>query len=131
MVYLGVEEYDQIIGAWNDTERAYASDKPLQSLFEEQVLRTPDNIALVYEEVELTYRELNERSNRVAWWLRGSYGVGADVLVGLCMDRSEEMLIAILGVLKAGGAYVPLDPGYPGERVRYMASDTGARVLLT
>ena len=92
--------------------------------------RTPEAVALVYEEQELTYRQLNERANQLAHHLQ-HLGVGPEVLVGLCMDRSIELVVGLLGILKAGGAYVPLDPAYPSERLTFMLQDTGAPVLLT
>jgi non-ribosomal peptide synthetase component F len=99
-------------------------------LFEEQVARTPDAIAVLFDGEQLTYQELNSKSNQLAHHLRGS-GVGKEEMVGLFLERSLEMVIGILGVLKAGGAYVPLDPDYPAERIGYMLQDTGVRILLT
>lgn len=100
------------------------------SLFEEQVARTPDAVAVVFEGDQLTYQQLNNKSNQLAHHLRG-FGVGREVMVGLLLERSLEIVIGILGVLKAGGAYVPLDPDYPAERIGYMLEDTGVRILLT
>jgi len=111
--YLNSKKYHQVIEEWNQTDQPYPSEKTIQELFEEQVERTPENIALVYEETSLTYRELNERSNQLAHYLREIQDISPDTLIALCLDRSEHMLIAILGVLKAGGAYVPMDPSYP------------------
>ena len=102
----------------------------LHELFEAQVERTPDAPALVFEQHTLTYRELERRANRVAAHLAG-LGVGPEVTVGLCIERSLEMIVGILGILKAGGAYVPIDPAYPAERVDFMVSDSGAKVVLT
>jgi amino acid adenylation domain-containing protein len=102
----------------------------LHELFEAQVERTPDAPALVFEQHTLTYRELERRANRVAAHLVG-LGVGPDVTVGLCVERSLEMIVGILGILKAGGAYVPIDPAYPAERVAFMVSDSGAKVVLS
>ena len=99
-------------------------------LFEEQVARTPGAIAVLFDGEQLTYQELNSKSNQLAHHLRGS-GVGKEEMVGLFLERSLEMVIGILGVLKAGGAYVPLDPDYPAERIGYMLQDTGVRILLT
>ncbi|OYX94161.1 MAG: hypothetical protein B7Y76_10960, partial [Sphingobacteriia bacterium 35-40-5] len=128
--YLKAEQYQQIIYDWNATDKEYPSDKTIHQLFEEQVVKTPDNIAIVYEDTKLTYRELNERSNQLANYLRKEYDVQPDDLIALCLDRSEYMLIAILAVLKAGGAYVPMDPGYPEERLKYILEDTQAKVIL-
>ena len=129
--YLSEEQYKQIVYKWNETDKEYPRDKTIQKLFEEQVERTPANIAVVYEETKLTYKELNERANRLANYLRSNYDIKADDLIALCLDRSEHMLIGILAVLKAGGAYVPMDPGYPDERIQYVLKDTRAKVVLT
>lgn len=99
-------------------------------LFEEQVERSPDAIAVVFEEKQLTYRELNARANQLARYLQ-TLGVGPEVLVGICVERSAEMIVSILGILKAGGAYVPLDPAYPQERLAFMLEDAAVTVLLT
>jgi amino acid adenylation domain-containing protein len=123
-------ERHQLVVEWNDTKRDYPPDLCLHHLFEAQVERTPDAIALTYEGQHLSYRELNERANQLAHYLR-SLGVGSDVLVGLYMDRCLEMVIGIYAVIKAGGAYVPLDPEYPPERVVFMMQDAQAPVLLT
>jgi non-ribosomal peptide synthetase component F len=95
------------------------------------VERTPDSIAVVYEGLQLSYLELNERANRLAHYIRHQHNITPDTLIALCLERSEHMLIAILAVLKAGGAYVPLDPSYPDERIKYILADTKAGVLLT
>jgi amino acid adenylation domain-containing protein len=123
-------ERHQILVTWNDTKVDYPTDVPLNRFIEEQVERTPDAIALVYESQELTYRQLNERANQVAHHLR-KLGVGPDVLVGVCAERSIEMVLALVGIVKAGGAYVPLDPEYPRERLSAMLRDAHARVILT
>ncbi|HEY6804766.1 MAG TPA: amino acid adenylation domain-containing protein, partial [Pyrinomonadaceae bacterium] len=102
----------------------------LHELIEEQVERTPAAVALRFEEVELSYRELDERANQLAHYLRG-LGVGPEVVVGICMERSVEMVVGLLGILKAGGAYLPLDPSYPSERLNYMLTDAGVSLLLT
>ena len=128
---LSQKQYHEIIYNWNETDKAYPHEKTIHKLFEEQVERTPDNIAVVYEETRLTYRQLNDRVNELANYLRQSHAIKPDTLIALCLDRSEHMLIAILGVLKAGGAYVPMDPSYPDERIRYILEDTNAKVLLT
>ncbi|RMZ60264.1 amino acid adenylation domain-containing protein [Chryseobacterium nematophagum] len=108
----------------------YVSDTTLQELFERQVERTPDDIALVYEDVKLTYRELNDRSNQLAHYLLENFEIKSDELIPLCLERSEQMLIGILGVLKSGGAYVPMDPGYPMDRIEHILKDTNARVVI-
>ncbi|CAG4882928.1 putative Phenylalanine racemase (ATP-hydrolyzing) [Georgfuchsia toluolica] len=102
----------------------------VHELFEQQVARTPDAVAVVFGERQLSYRQLNERANQVAHYLRRR-GVGPEVLVGVCLERSPEMVVGLLGVLKSGAAYVPLDPTYPPERLDFMARDAGLRLLLT
>jgi amino acid adenylation domain-containing protein len=125
---LARDERRQILEQWNSTQ-AYPQDC-IHRLFERQVEQSSDAIAVVFEEYRLTYRELNERANQLAWYLR-KRGVGPDVPVGLCIDRGPEMAIALLGILKAGGAYVPLDPRLPDERLRFMLADVQPRVVLT
>jgi amino acid adenylation domain-containing protein/non-ribosomal peptide synthase protein (TIGR01720 family) len=128
---ISADQYQQTIYTWNATDNDYPHDKTIQQLFEEQAARTPDRIAIVYEDISLTYKELNERANRLANYLIQNHKVTSDTLVALCLDRSEYMLIAILGVLKSGGAYVPVDPNYPDERLDYVLTDTAAKVVLT
>jgi len=120
----------QMLVEWNDTAHRYPSEKCIHQLFSEQVSRTPDAVAVVFEEEQLTYRELNSRANQLAHYLQ-ELGVGPEVLVGICVERSLEMVVGMLGILKAGGAYVPLDPAYPTERLAYMLSDASVQVLLT
>ncbi len=124
-----VEQY-QLLVEWNNTQVEYRQDKCIHQLFEEQVERTPDAVAVVFENQQLTYHQLNCRANQLAHYLQ-SLDVGADVLVGLCVERSLETIVGILGILKAGGAYVPLDPEYPTERLRFMLEDAQVKVLLT
>ena len=126
---LGVEERKQIVEEWNQTERE-VPEVTLTELFEEQVKKTPGAVAVVYEGEEVTYEELNRRANQLAHYLV-ELGVGPEVRVGLCVERSVEMVVGLLGILKAGGAYVPLDPEYPGERLRFMVEDAGSAVILT
>ena len=102
----------------------------VHELFEEQVEKTPDAVAVVYEDATLSYGELNRRANQLAHYLR-ELGVGPDQRVAICMERSLEMVVGLLGVLKAGGAYVPLDPAYPVERLRYMLDDSAPVAVLT
>ena len=123
-------EQHQLLIEWNRTERPYPKNKCIHELFEAQAEESPAATAVVYENRQVTYRELNRRANQLAHHLRG-LGVGPDVLVGICMERSLEMAVALLGILKAGGAYVPLDPAYPKVRLAFMLADTQARVLLT
>ena len=114
---------------FNNTKVDYPTDKTLVDLFEEQVAKTPDSIAVVLEEQQFTYRELNERSNQFGHYLRGK-GIKEETLVPICLDRSLEMIVGILGIVKAGGAYVPIDPDYPEDRIRYMLKDTGAVIAV-
>ncbi len=123
-------EQQQLLIDWNNTEVDYPVDKCIHQLFEEQVERTPDTVAVIFEEQELTYNELNCRANQLAHYLQ-SLGVKPDELVGICVERSLEMIVGLLGILKAGGAYVPLDPDYPLERISLMLEDAGLKVLLT
>ncbi|MDB6008042.1 MAG: Glutamate-semialdehyde aminotransferase, partial [Gammaproteobacteria bacterium] len=113
-----------------EEQRQYWQDKCIQELFEEQVERTPQAVALVYEGQQLTYAQLNARANQLAHHLR-ELGVKPDTLVAICAERSLEMVVAIVAVLKAGGAYVPLDPAYPPERLQYMLQDSAPQVVLT
>jgi amino acid adenylation domain-containing protein len=123
-------EKHQLLVEWNDTRRDYPEGKCIHQLFEEQVEKSPDAVAVVFENQQLTYRELNTRANQLAHYLR-NLGVGPELLVGICMERSLEMLIGLLGILKAGGAYVPLDPAYPKDRLAFMLNDSKAAILLT
>src|SRR5215212_8968622 len=123
-------EREQVLVQWNQTDREYGEGRCIHELFEEQVARTPEAVAVMYEAEQLSYRELNERANQLAHHLRG-LGVGPEVLVGICMERSLEMVDGLLGILKAGGAYLPLDPSYPLARLSFMLEDAQAPVLLT
>ena len=122
-------ERHKILVEWNDTRKPYRS-RPVHELFEGQAQKTPTAVAVKCGTDQLTFRELNERADRLADHLR-TLGVGADVPVALCVERSVETILGILGILKAGGAYVPLDPTYPPDRVEFMIVDCGAGVLLT
>src|SRR5262249_26659395 len=126
---LSAAERATLLREWNDTARALPS-ATLPELFEAQVARTPDAVAVVFADGTLTYGELNARANQLAHHLR-ALGVGPEVVVGLCVERSLELLIGLLGILKAGGAYLPLDPSYPRERLAFMLADAGAPVLVT
>jgi len=123
-------ERHQLLVEWNDTAADYPSDRCIHQLFEAQVERTPNAVAVIFEDQQLTYAELNARANQLAYHLQ-TLGVGPDVLVGICCERSLEMVIGLLGILKAGGAYVPLDPSYPAERLAFMLDDAAVPVLLT
>ncbi|MBN1991918.1 MAG: amino acid adenylation domain-containing protein [Anaerolineae bacterium] len=124
-------ERQQILEEWNNTQVSFPrQDKCLHRLFEKQAKQTPEAVAVVFEDQQLTYHELNAKANQLAHHLQ-ALGIGPDVLVGLCLERSPEMVIALLAVLKAGGAYVPLDPAYPPQRLAFMLADAQAPVLLT
>lgn len=135
---LSQPERHQLLVEWNDTYTPYPKSKCIHQLFEEQVERTPNAVAVVYEDESLTYQQLNLRANQLAQYLR-SLGVKPEVLVGICIERSSKtlpkasplMLVGLLGILKAGGAYVPLDPAYPQERLAFMLEDAQVSVLLT
>ncbi|HEY0684523.1 MAG TPA: amino acid adenylation domain-containing protein, partial [Steroidobacter sp.] len=128
---LSEQEQHYLLHTLNATQAAYPQEKCIHELFEAQVEKTPNNTALVYEHEQLTYRELNERANRLAHYLRAERHVQPDELVGICIDHSTEMLVAILGILKAGGAYAPLDPKYPRARLAYMLEDAKLATVLT
>lgn len=129
--FLNKQEFEQIIHQWNETDKPFKKEKTIHQMFEEQVERTPENIAVIYEGKKLTYRQLNEKANQLATYLKDTYQIRPDELIGLCLDRSEYMLVAILGVLKAGAAYVPVDPNMPKERIEYILHDIHTKVLLT
>ncbi|OMF65502.1 non-ribosomal peptide synthetase, partial [Paenibacillus peoriae] len=136
--YIRVEELEmvttaerqQITGEFNDTASVYPRNQTIQKLFEEQAERTPDHVAVTLDHQSLTYRELNEKANRLAHTLQTA-GVKADEPVGILTERSLDMIIGTLAILKVGGAYVPIDPQYPEDRIRYMLEDSGAKLLLT
>ncbi len=120
----------QALAEWNETEREYPDHGCIHELFAKQAALQPEATALVFADQEISYRELDERANQLAHYLRAR-GVGAEVPVGVMLERSVDLVVALLGVLKAGGAYVPLDPAYPGERLRYMTSDAALALVLT
>jgi len=124
------KERDEILSSFNNTYVPYPEDRCAYQLFEDQVEKTPERVAITFEGKSLTYRELNARANQLAHYLQ-KRGVTRDSNVGLIMERSPDMIVGVLGVLKAGGAYVPLDPEYPEARLAYMLRDCGARLILT
>ncbi|MBP5971508.1 amino acid adenylation domain-containing protein [Brasilonema sp. CT11] len=130
-----VEQY-QLLVEWNSTQAEYPADLCIHEIFEQQVERSPDAVAVMFEDVQtrafvsVTYHQLNTRANQLAHYLQ-NLGVKPEVLVGICVERSLEMIVGMLGILKAGGAYVPLDPTYPTERLAYMLDDSQISVLLT
>jgi amino acid adenylation domain-containing protein/non-ribosomal peptide synthase protein (TIGR01720 family) len=127
---LSEEELEQILVEWNETARPYPNDRCVHELFDEQVENAPEAVALIYQDQRLTYAELDARSSQLARYLR-RFGVGPETLVGVCVDRSLEMVVGLLGILKAGGAYVPIDPAYPVERMAFMLDDARVKALLT
>ncbi|MFK0731312.1 MAG: amino acid adenylation domain-containing protein, partial [Gloeotrichia echinulata HAB0833] len=127
---LSAAERHQLLVEWNDTVIEYPTDKCIHQLFELQVEKTPDAVAVVFDDEELTYAQLNSRANTIAHHLQ-SQGVRPDVLVGLCVERSPLMVVGLLGILKAGGTYLPLDPAYPSERLHFMITDAQVTLLLT
>jgi non-ribosomal peptide synthetase component F len=127
---LSDSERKRLIEDFNQTACEYPADLCVFQLVEQQAVKTPDAIALVFEGRELSYRELNERANQLAHKL-SSLGVSADSLVGLCVDRTEQLVIGALAIQKAGGAYVPLDPSYPVDRLRFMAEDSEAKLIVS
>jgi amino acid adenylation domain-containing protein len=130
LAVLPESEREQILRVFNRTQVAYSGEKLIHELFEEQVDRSPDALAVICGQDSMTYAELNSRADQLAQFLRGR-GIDADELVGICVERSLEMVVGLLGILKAGGAYVPLDPGYPAERLKYVLEDAVPRVVLT
>ncbi|MFL5385966.1 MAG: amino acid adenylation domain-containing protein, partial [Longimicrobiaceae bacterium] len=127
---LSAAERRRVVEEWNATDAAFPAGACVHELFEAQVERTPGAVAVVFEGERVTYAELNARANRLAHHL-GALGVGPDARVGICVERSVEMVVGLLGILKAGGAYVPLDASYPVERLRHMLEDSAPAALLT
>ncbi|MEH2221468.1 MAG: amino acid adenylation domain-containing protein [Nostoc sp.] len=123
-------ERHQLLVEWNDTQVDYPQDKCIHQLFEEQVKLHPEAVAVIFEGQQLTYQQLNERANQLAHYLQKK-GVDREVLVGIFVERSLEMIVGVLGILKAGGAYLPLDPSYPADRLVYILSDAAVSILLT
>ncbi|WP_281322352.1 non-ribosomal peptide synthetase [Flavobacterium aestivum] len=128
--YLSPNEINQLVVDFNATSVEYPKDKTIVNLFEEQVVKTPNNTAIVFEESTLTYKELNEKVNQFACYLRENYDIKPDDLVGIKLNRSEQLIIAILGVLKSGAAYVPIDSDYPQERIDYIEEDTNCKAII-
>ena len=129
--YLSMHEKQQLLVDFNDTGSDYPSNSTIAELFTAQAKQTPDNIAIVFEHRSLTYRQLDEQSDKLAAYLHDHCEVTPDEGVGILLERSERLLIAILGILKAGAAYVPIDPAFPHERIDYILKDTAAAVLIT
>ncbi|MHC5853144.1 amino acid adenylation domain-containing protein [Nostoc sp.] len=125
------EDERQQLQNWNQTQTDYPLNQTLVELFETQVAKNPNNLALVFESQSLTYQQLNQKANQLAHYLIQNHQIQPDTLIGICVERSLEMIIGVLGILKAGGAYVPIDPNYPKERIEFMLEDSGISVLLT
>lgn len=128
--YLNKVEKEKILMNWNKTEKDYCSEKTIHQMIEEQVAKTPNEIAVIYEGIQLTYRELNEKANQLAHFLQNKFDIKPDDLIAVCLDRSAHMLITLLAILKSGGAYVPLVPDFPQDRISYILEDTKAKVVL-
>ncbi|MED4400360.1 non-ribosomal peptide synthetase, partial [Metabacillus fastidiosus] len=124
------KEKSVLLHEFNNKEMKFPKSKPIYQLFEEQVKRTPENIAIIFEDMKLTYRELNEKSNQIARLLKEN-GVDSNCIVSLMAERSVEMIIGIMGILKAGGAYLPIDPAYPSDRIKYILEESQTKILLT
>ena len=125
------KEKQQLLEEFNDINTLYTADETIIALFERQAAQNPDVKILAFGETELSYRELNEKSNQLAHYLRANYDIKADDMVGLLLDRSEWMVITMLAVLKSGAAYVPVDPAYPQDRIAYMLEDSKCKVMIT
>ncbi len=128
--YLDDVQRTAIVEGFNDTSHPYPSQSTLVDLFEEQVLKTPDSVAVVFGDTELSYSELNCRANRLGHYLRDRFGITSDDLVGIKLERSDQMLVVLLGILKSGGAYVPIDTSYPAERILYIEKDSNCKVVI-
>lgn len=128
---LSPEEKNKILYEFNNTSTEYPKDKTIIALFEEQVAKTPDNIAVVFEDQQLTFKELNEKANSLAYYLKNTLHIKNNDIIGVMVNRSLEVIISILAILKSGGAYIPIDPTFPQERVTYMLSNSNAKVLLS
>ena len=134
---LSLEEYQMIVYDWNKTEAPYPKDKTIHQLFEEQVEKTPDNIAVVFEDKNMTYKELNEKADKLALIIKKEYkkntksNIKIDTLIPICVEKSFNMIICIIGILKSGGAYVPINPKYPIDRIKFILEDTDAKIILT
>jgi natural product biosynthesis luciferase-like monooxygenase protein/amino acid adenylation domain-containing protein len=130
MRMLTTQEHDYLLNDFNDTQRNYPKDKCIHQLFEAQTIQTPDNVALVYKDEQLTYAQLNDQANQLAHYLV-EQGVTANSYVALCLERSSEMMVSLLAILKIGAAYVPLDPSYPINRLEHILADSDVAVLIT
>jgi non-ribosomal peptide synthase protein (TIGR01720 family) len=128
--YLIPNQEIKVLKEWNDTDMDYPQDKLINELFEETVQKYPNNIAVVYEDIELSYRELNEKANQLSNYLRNNFNIKPDDIIALCLDKSELMIITILAVWKSGAAYVPMDPNFPDKRMEYILTDTKSKIII-
>lgn len=127
---LSSSQFRKITQEWNNTKKSYPEDKVIHHLFEQQVEKSPDSIALVSGETQVTYKELNEKANKLANYLLKTHNIQPDDLIAVCLDRNEHAIIALLAILKSGGAYVPLDSTYPDERIKYILEETQAKTIV-
>ncbi|WDF58187.1 amino acid adenylation domain-containing protein [Flavobacterium sp. KACC 22758] len=128
--YLSSQEKQRLLFDFNDAATAYPNDKTIAALFEEQVLKTPNHTAVVFEGKETTYKELNEKANQLGHYLRENYKINPDDFVGIKLGRSDKLIVAILGILKSGGAYAPIDANYPADRIKYIEDDTRCKIII-
>ena len=128
--YVSEQEKEELLISFNNTTCSYSNDKTIIELFEEQVDKSPNAIAVVFEDKELTYRELNEQANQLAVYLREKYSIKPNDLIGIKLERSERLIVSIFGILKSGAAYMPIDPGYPQERIRYIENDSKSKTII-
>ena len=124
-------EKNKILYEFNDTKMEYTKDKTITELFEEQVEKTPNDVAVVFEDNKLTYKEVNEKANQLARYLRKEKNIKPNDIVGVMLPRSIELISTLIGVLKSGACYIPIDPTYPEKRIEYMLENSDAKFLLT
>jgi amino acid adenylation domain-containing protein/non-ribosomal peptide synthase protein (TIGR01720 family) len=129
--YLIPSQELKVLKEWNDTDMDYPEDKLINELFEQTVEKYPNNIAVIYEDIELTYKELNEKANQLSNYLSKNFDIKPDDIIALCLDKSELMIITIIAVWKSGAAYVPMDPNYPDQRIEYILKDTQSKIVIT
>jgi amino acid adenylation domain-containing protein len=129
--YLIPSQEVKLLKEWNDKDMDYPENKLINEIFEETVEKYPDNIAVVYEDIELTYKELNEKSNQLSNYLRNNFNIKPDDIIALCLDKSELMITTILAIWKSGAAYVPMDPNFPDKRIEYIINDTKSKIIIT
>jgi amino acid adenylation domain-containing protein len=130
MHVLSEQEKSQLLVAYNNTTFAYPDDKTLVDLFEEEVKKNPGKVALIFQEKEFTYWEINERSNQLGWYIRSKYAIKPDDLIGIKLERNEWLIIVLLGILKSGAAYVPVDPEYPKKRIDFIIQDSKCKLVI-